>query len=212
METKSEIRRRILGQRNGLCREAVIEKSARIFKRLCGLNRYKSANTVMAYMDYRNEVMTVEFIQQCIREGKRVVLPKTEAVFTDDTCIASAGEHSKQLCANVIAAYEVCNVNTDIRPGFKGIPEPDSSVSRRIDPKEIDLAVVPGVAFDYGGRRIGYGAGFYDRFLCCLRPDCTKAGVAYCIQMVESIPAGKYDIPMDLVVTEEGIYPLEEIF
>ncbi|MEN6315384.1 MAG: 5-formyltetrahydrofolate cyclo-ligase [Clostridiaceae bacterium] len=206
METKSEIRRRILKERNTLSREEIIKKSALIFRRLCALSQYQMAKTVLAYMDYRNEVMTCEFIRQCICDGKKVVLPRVEAVTRNETGKASADEESDHFCANALVIYEIGNADTDTLSGYKGIPEPNSSVLRRIDPQEVDLAVIPGVAFDYARYRIGYGAGFYDRFLCCLRQDCEKAGVAYSLQMVKSIPAGKYDIPMDMVVTEDYIY------
>lgn len=211
METKSEIRRRVLKERNTLSREEAIKKSALIFRRLCALNEYQGAKTVLAYMDYKNEVMTCEFIRQCISDGKRVALPRVEDAAGDETGAASINAASKngasdRFCGKALVIYEIGNADTDTLPGFKGIPEPDSSVLPRISPREIDLAVIPGVAFDCGRYRIGYGAGFYDRFLCCLRPDCAKAGVAYSLQMAESIPAGKYDIPMDMVVTEDNIY------
>jgi 5-formyltetrahydrofolate cyclo-ligase len=69
----------------------------------------------------------------------------------------------------------------------------------------MDLAVVPGVAFDLERRRIGYGAGYYDRFLPRLRQDCLAVGVAYSLQLVENIQAGEHDIPMDAVITEDRI-------
>lgn len=189
IETKAEIRKRILKLRYTLSSEETCDKSAMIFERLCGLSQYKGAKTVIAYMDYKNEVMTSEFIRKCRRDGKRVALPRVE---------------TGQLYKNELRFYEIDRIETDTLLGFKGIMEPDSAVLNRME--EIDLAVIPGVAFDYGKSRIGYGAGYYDRSLCCLRPDCIKAGVAYSIQMVEAIPTGEYDIPMDMVVTEDTIY------
>ena len=187
METKTEIRKRLLEQRNALSMKEVNEKSAVVFERLCKLRQYDKSKIILAYMDYRNEVMTGEFIKRCRRDGKRVVLPKVES---------GNGER-------VLSLYEINEAGRDILPGFKGIPEPDSAILNRMYPAEIDLAVIPGVAFDYGRHRIGYGAGYYDRFLSWLRQDCVKAGVAYSMQLVDKIPAGRYDIPMDIVVTED---------
>jgi len=186
METKAEIRKRILKQRNALSREEACAKSMLIFSGLCKLSKYQNAKTVLAYMDYKNEVMTCEFIKKCRCDGKRVVLPKVDA--------------------DALLLYKINDVETDTLPGFKGIPEPNCAILNGIDPEEIDLAVIPGVAFDYNKHRVGYGAGYYDRFLSRLRPDCFKAGVAYSLQMVDVIPAGMYDIPMDIVVTEDIIY------
>lgn len=166
--------------------EEVNEKSAEIFERLCALRQYDNAKIVLAYMDYRNEVMTGEFIKRCRRDGKRVTLPKVEP-------------------GNSLSVYEINEVKRDTLPGFKGIPEPNSAILNRLDPAEIDLAVIPGVAFDYGRHRVGYGAGYYDRFIPRLRSDCVKAGVAYSLQLVDKINTGRYDVPMDIVVTEDEI-------
>jgi 5-formyltetrahydrofolate cyclo-ligase len=89
--------------------------------------------------------------------------------------------------------------------GYMGIAEPDASILHRVDPLEIDMVVVPGVAFDMARNRIGYGGGYYDRFLCTLRPDCLKVAVAFELQVFDSIPAASYDIPVDIIVTEERI-------
>lgn len=186
METKAELRKRLIQGRNQLSSEEVREKSALIFDRLCSLEQYQKAKTVLVYMDYRNEVMTRGFIQRCRREGKRVVLPKVAP-----DCL--------------LELYEINEIACDTAPGFKGIPEPDSSRLRCMDAAEIDLAVVPGVAFDGERRRVGYGAGYYDRFLPSLRRDCPVIAVAYSLQLVENIEPGMYDIPMDAVITEDRI-------
>jgi len=176
----------MIEKRNSLNKEEVLTKSAAIFEKLCSMKQYASADVVHVYFDYRNEVRTLEFIQRCLREGKRVTAPKVEAGY-------------------LLSAYEINDIEKDIIKGFKGIPEPDSSRLERIDPCEIDLAVVPGVAFDRLKRRIGYGAGYYDRFLPLLRTDCVKIGVAYEFQVMEALPADKYDIPVDMVITEATV-------
>jgi len=72
-------------------------------------------------------------------------------------------------------------------------------------PEDIDVAVVPGLAFDRRGHRVGYGGGFYDRFLGRLRPDALTVGICFSVQLVDEVPHGRGDRPVDLVVTEEGL-------
>jgi 5-formyltetrahydrofolate cyclo-ligase len=191
METKSAIRRRILKERCMLDAGEVFERSAAVAERLCSLKEYMNAATIMAYISVRNEVGTDFFIKRCMLDGKTVAIPKVENRMPPE--------------AGMLAAYVIKEPGKDLTDGFKGIPEPDASVLKRLDPKEIDMVVVPGIAFDYRRYRIGYGAGFYDRFLPELRPDCLKVGLAYEIQVVEMIPAADHDMRMDLVVTERRV-------
>lgn len=185
MEPKAMIRKRIIDQRGLLSYKEVSEKSNEITERLCSLSRYACADTVMAYMSFRNEVATSAFINRCILDGKRVVIPKTQ-----------------QSPDIALLPYEIKDPQQDVLPGLMGILEPDASRLQRVDPLEIDFIVVPGVAFDSRRYRIGYGAGYYDRFLLSLRPDCLKVGIAFDMQILEQFHAERYDIPMDLVITE----------
>lgn len=192
-ETKKEIRKRIIAQRNTQSLNEISKKSDALFERLCLLDEYKDAKIVLAYMDYKNEVMTGNFIKRCKYDGKRVALPKVE----NNRCKIS-------VAGNKMSIYEINDVEKDTSPGFMGILEPNADVLKKLDPLEIDFAVIPGVAFDCFRQRIGYGAGFYDRFLSKLRADCVKVGVAYSLQLVDKIIVGKYDLPMDIVITEDS--------
>jgi 5-formyltetrahydrofolate cyclo-ligase len=185
MDTKREIRKKILQERDLLTYNEVMGKSQAIFNRLCSLPQYKRAKTVMAYVSYRNEVSTPGFIAKVVEDGKRIVLPKVSA--------------------SVLYIYEIHDIEKDIMPGFKGIPEPLGEPESRVDPAEIDLAVIPGVVFDLKKYRIGYGGGFYDRFIPSLRRDCLKIGVAFQIQMVSKIQGESFDVPVDMVITENMI-------
>lgn len=185
MDTKREIRKKIIHERDLLTYNEVMEKSQAIFQRLCSLSQYKRAKTVMAYMSYRNEVSTPGFLAKVIEDGKRVVLPKVSGM--------------------ALKIYEIHDIEKDIVPGFKGIPEPLGEPENRVDPAEIDLAVIPGVVFDLQKHRIGYGGGFYDRFIPSLRQDCLKAGVAFQMQLVSGIQAESFDVPVDIVITENMI-------
>lgn len=188
METKESIRARIIEQRKLLSIQEVNEKSSAITKRLCSLVQYANAGVVMAYMSFRNEVATDAFINRCSRDGKRVIIPKVQ-----------------QIPAPALLLYEIKDPGQDVVKGFMGIPEPDASRLERVDPSEIDMVVIPGVAFDKCKNRLGYGAGYYDRFLPTLRPDSLKVGIAYEMQITDSVFAEEYDIPMDMVITEERI-------
>lgn len=195
MESKPYIRRIALDKRNLLSPEEVALRSEAILKRLFSLEKYEQADTVMAYMSFRNEVSMERLIVQCLRRGKKVVIPRVEKSMPE----ASGG------VVKSLGVYEIKEAGKHMVTGYMGIAEPDASVLRRVDPLEIDLAVVPGVAFDRDRNRIGYGGGYYDRFLRTLRPDCLKAGVAFELQVFDSILAAEYDLPVDIIVTEERI-------
>lgn len=195
MESKPCIRKIALDKRNLLTPEEVAGKSEAIMERLFSLGKYEQTCMVMAYMSFRNEVSTEQLILQCLQSGKRVVVPRVEKSTPD----ASGG------VVKSLGVYEIKEAGKHMTAGYMGIAEPDASVLLRVDPTEIDLVVVPGVAFDVSRNRIGYGGGYYDRFLRTLRPDCLKAGVAFELQVFGSIPAASYDLPVDIIVTEERI-------
>jgi 5-formyltetrahydrofolate cyclo-ligase len=190
MKTKQEYRGFYLERRNRLDEEDVKENSVLLFERICSLEYYKNADIILAYMSFGNEVYTGHFIRRCIRDGKRVALPRVEKL--DGKCCR-------------LSLYSPEDPVNDMVPGFKGILEPDPSKARLLDPHEIDFAVVPGVAFDISGNRLGFGAGCYDRLLPLLRPDCLKAGVAFEIQIADELPADEHDFRLDMIVTERRI-------
>lgn len=218
METKREIRKRILCERDLMTNMQVMDKSEAIFNRLCSLSQYKRAETVMAYVSYRNEVSTLGFLAKAIGDGKRIVLPKVEKIGAETgNTLKSVRENATGAKAEtdikvkpdiselVLHIYEIHDMEKDILPGFKGIPEPLGDPADRVEPGEIDLAVIPGVAFDSKKYRIGYGGGFYDRFIPSLRQDCLKAGVAFQMQLLSKIQGESFDIPVDMVITENMI-------
>jgi 5-formyltetrahydrofolate cyclo-ligase len=102
-----------------------------------------------------------------------------------------------------LLAIEIKSLD-ELSPGTFGILEPAGE--KGISPEEIDLVVVPGVAFDKRGNRMGYGAGYYDSFLPKLRPEVKKVAVAFEIQVTDSLPAEEHDVKMDLIITENTIY------
>jgi len=188
MKDKKELRRQYLNIRAEMSKEDVVTNSDRIFRRLCAFKEYENATLVLAYMSFGNEVMTGDFIGKCLRDGKRVALPRVESTDGNN---------------RILRVYEIKDLQNDTEEGFRGIFEPIPSVTSLVDPVQIDLAVIPGVAFDVFCNRLGYGAGYYDRFLPLLRTDCLKAGVAFESQIADFLPFDKHDFRLDLIVTEK---------
>ncbi len=164
-------------------------RSGSIWNKLTGHEKFISAGFVMCYMDFRNEVRTREYIGKCLAGGKRVALPvvKKDGGLRD------------------ILAYEVRDLETDLCKGAYGIMEPVHGRAREVEAEELDLVIVPGVAFDLKRHRLGYGAGYYDRFLRRTKPSCAKIGIAFDCQIEDKIPAEAHDIAMDAVITESRI-------
>lgn len=188
MNEKQKQRKQFLNKRNSLSKDQVSVKSGAVFERLSSMNEYKKADVILAYMSFGNEVMTQAFISKCMSDGKMVALPRVET--TD-------GE------IRMLKLYEVRDLKDDLEEGFKRILEPVPSRSALLEPGKIDLAVIPGIAFDILLNRMGYGAGYYDRLLPLLRADCPKVGVAFEIQMADIIPVDKHDFSLDMVITEK---------
>lgn len=181
---KKELRRIFLKTRSELAAEDIIEKSAKIMSRLFSLSEFRGAKTIMFYVDAGNEVKTRDGITKALSEGKRVVVPKVKKGYG-------------------LLAIEIKSLD-ELSPGTFGILEPAGE--KGISPEEIDLVVVPGVAFDKRGNRMGYGAGYYDSFLPKLRPEVKKVAVAFEMQVTDSLPAEEHDVKMDLIITENTIY------
>lgn len=186
-ELKAAIRRAALEAR-GAVRDAA-ERARVIAERLRSLAAYRSAGVICWYVGVRDEVPTLEMIAQASREGRRAAVPWR-------------AEERLEL-------YAIGGPD-DLAPASFRLLEPSAAVrgdpSRRVAPGEVDLFVVPGVAFDRHGGRLGYGRGFYDRLLPLARPDATVVGLAFEAQMVERIPAAAHDVPVHAVVTEAAVY------
>jgi 5-formyltetrahydrofolate cyclo-ligase len=184
MEDKRKLRKRVIEERLQLIPEKVKQKSDKIMSTLFSTDDYKKANVVMFYVDMRNEVMTKTAINKAIAEGKRVVVPRVKKGYG-------------------LLAIEIQSLE-ELSPGTFGVMEPPEK--EEIVLKDIDIVVVPGVAFDKNGYRIGYGAGYYDNFLPRLKSDAKKIAVAFELQLRESIPTESHDVKMDMIITEQGIY------
>ncbi len=186
---KSELRKVTLNKRAALLEQQRQEKSSYIADYVQSLPHYQNAKSVMIYLNYRDEVKTGTVAERILGQGKRLVVPYC---FKED-----------------IVPCQIIDLKRDLEIGIMGIPEPNPDNLREVDPQEIDLILVPGVGFDIHGNRIGYGRGYYDRFLPRLRPGVSFVGLAYECQIVDRISSEKHDIKMSLLITENGIiYPV----
>ncbi|HOQ36206.1 MAG TPA: 5-formyltetrahydrofolate cyclo-ligase [Acetivibrio sp.] len=189
MKSKKEIRKEILDKRNALIKDDVVKRSIRITEKLISLDKFKDSKIIMAYMDFKNEVMTGFLTEHCLKLGKTLAFPLIESI-----------QGIKKICA-----YEPIDRENGLKPGTYGILEPVKHLSRKIDPQKIDMVIVPGVAFDTKGNRIGYGAGYYDVFLREVKDECFKVGIAFELQVVENIPKEEHDVVLDAIVTENRV-------
>lgn len=147
---------------------------------------YKNSKSIFIYNSFRSEVDTSYIIEEALDFGKIVALPITNPI-----------DHSME-------AYEINKDSVFIQDAY-GIQSPDKKTSKIINPKEIDLAIVPMLAYDSYGNRLGYGGGYYDRYLPRLREDAIVVGLAFSNQFVEEIPIEKYDKKLEYVITVKYI-------
>lgn len=186
-ELKRDIRRRTISMREEMEEEEVVRRSEEIRGKVLEIPEIRNAHVIMLYASKGKEVRTDELISDLLRLGKRVVLPKTNV-------------EGKE-----IIPIEILDPEKDLVIGNYGIREPRDE-AKRVDPEEIEVAVVPGVAFDRNGNRIGRGAGYYDRFLAEIRGRAFIIALAFGFQIVDKIPSSDSDVPVDLIVTEEATY------
>ncbi len=185
--TKGELRKDVLKQRAAMLLAQVEEKSAAIIKRIVCLEEYIQARIIMAYVDFRNEVRTGALIEHCLGSGKRVAVPITD------------------ITNKLLTPSEIMHYPEDLAPGAWGILEPAPGCIRPVDPRELNMVIIPGVAFDLNGERLGYGGGFYDRFLPRTRPGTIFVALAFELQIKENVFPGPHDCPMHILVTEERV-------
>ncbi|MBQ9757737.1 MAG: 5-formyltetrahydrofolate cyclo-ligase [Clostridia bacterium] len=176
---KAEIRKINKEKRAAMKDAEVKEKSLAIAKTFLDSGIYKNAKTIMVYMPLGNEVDTKEIIASAFSDGKRIVVPVTDA---------ETGE---------MIASEI-RENTAFEKGAFSVFEPVEKAE--IDPQQIDAVLVPGIAFDKKGGRIGFGKGCYDRFL--KKTKALRIGLCYAFQLCDEIDEESHDIKMDFVITE----------
>jgi len=180
---KEKLRKQIKEKRGRQSKEENRKKSKEIKERLFNLKEYRIARTVLFYVSYDGEVFTHDIIKEAL-DDKRVVVPISD----------------KEDCSLNLSILENWN---DLEEGSYGILEPRKDCIKEISIDEIDLIIVPGVAFDLNGNRLGHGKGYYDRLL--EKTNAISIGLAFEFQIVKNIPTEINDKPVDLIITENRI-------
>lgn len=186
MLAKVELRRQLLRQRATLTPGEIAHTSAVIAAYACSLPAFYVRQTVMVYLALPQEVQTTQIIAQARRLRKRVAVPVIRE--------------------NSLVAVELPADPAQLRHSRFGILEP-RGLHVIIPPEEIGYITVPGVVFDYRGGRLGFGKGYYDRFLSQLPATTYRCGLAFGIQMVPCVPQAPHDVCMHGIVTEQGFIP-----
>ncbi|MBI3593083.1 MAG: 5-formyltetrahydrofolate cyclo-ligase [Nitrospirae bacterium] len=181
---KNLIRKEVLSRRDSIKSEIRNDKDGKISRRLQGLYEFEKARAVLLYASFRSEVDTFNLLKYCLAGKKVAVLPRVDTVRND------------------LRLYKIMDMQ-ELTTGYLGIPEPNIAEDREMDIEEMDLIVVPGVAFDLKCNRLGYGKGFYDRLLS--QRKASAIALAFEEQILESIPSESHDIKMDKIITDKRI-------
>lgn len=186
-ELKKSIREQSHANRNALVEKDELSKL--ILARVMALPEYHAAKTVMFYVDVRSEVRTRQALPLALESGKRIIIPY---------CVDGELElfHLESMDELELGMYRILEPKAELR----------TIAVKKIDVEELDLILVPGVAFDRRGGRTGHGKGYYDKLLEHRRADTPLVALAFECQMFPEIPMDDHDIYMDKVVTEEAVY------
>lgn len=173
---KQELRQAIRARKRAMTEEDILRRSEILAEKFARSNAYRAAKTIYGYLPYNQEVRTVPMLRRALEEGKQVAVPK---VYGDDMKFIYLDDLSQ------------------VAKGYAGIPEPvaDGPVAQ----DETALVLMPGLAFDRAGHRIGYGGGFYDKFLA-REPHHPTVALCYDFQVMDRLETEEFDIPVDLVI------------
>ncbi|OGW56022.1 MAG: 5-formyltetrahydrofolate cyclo-ligase [Nitrospirae bacterium RBG_13_43_8] len=183
---KKKLRKEVLSKRDSIIPSERKKKDILIKQKLFCLPEFKTAKAILFYASFRTEADTTDIIEESLRMGKSVFVPKVDTI-----------EHRLQL-------YEIKDLR-ELSPGYMGIPEPSLPDQRLHEIKDVDLAIVPGVGFDRFGNRLGYGAGYYDILLSDVKKKIPFIALAYEEQLIDTIPSERHDIKVDAIVTDHQV-------
>jgi 5-formyltetrahydrofolate cyclo-ligase len=178
------LRREVLAHRDALGLERRRELAAMALQQALALPEWQAARTLLIHAAFRSEMETRGLMAAALEQEKRVCVPQC------------------QVEGLLIIPRRIQGL-MDLKPGAYGIPEPDAGACPAVAPEELDLVLVPGAVFDRRGHRLGYGAGYYDRFL----PRCSRAlslGFGFSLQLIERLPELPHDVRVQALVTEKG--------
>lgn len=172
---KTALRQQIRLQKRQMEQAEILEKSQQLFRHFTATDAYRNAKSIYGYMSYNQEVRTLPILEQALRDGKRVAIPK---------------------CYGPEMRFIWMEDLSQTAPN-RGIPEPIADGPLADDPDA--LVLMPGMAFDRAGHRIGYGGGYYDKFLA-QEPNHPTVALCFSFQVLEHLETEEFDIPVDLVL------------
>lgn len=200
MRSKADMRIRALTARDSLNAAYRAEQSQRIAEQLLQSELYRRANVILSYRSFRSEVGTEEFNREVLRQGKLLYLPKT---------------YSREKCIRFYAVEDLSR----LKKGYQGIWEPEGASSAEIrfgerpdEDRSGILMVMPGAAFDADGYRMGYGGGYYDRYVSRYGKWFTSVFIAFREQGVPVLPREEHDVKPDYTLTQEGWFRCQKPF
>ncbi|MCM8786930.1 MAG: 5-formyltetrahydrofolate cyclo-ligase [Candidatus Omnitrophica bacterium] len=187
-KSKKEIRNLLRKKLFSLTEEQIKRRSENVAKNFFSLPIYENAKVIMGYYPLKGEVDVVGILRKALLSNKIVCFPVIN------------------LKQKKISPYCVEKIDDNFVCGPFGVKQPDIQKSKKINIDQIDIVIVPALAFDYQKNRLGRGAGFYDRFLTNLKPQTKKIGISFDFQVLESLPTDtRYDQKVDLILTENFI-------
>lgn len=181
---KKEFRKKIIKLRKEKEKDFIKYNSDIITQKLLDLDTIKDAKTIMLYLDFNNEVMTDDLVIKLNNLGKTVAVPVT------------------LLKEKKLIPYQITDIKNGIQYSSYNIREPKPEYSSVVDIKDLDVIIVPAVAYDKNCYRLGYGGGFYDRFLENIGPKTITIGIAFDLQIFDEIPRENHDAQLDYIITE----------
>ena len=184
---RQRLRAAILAQRDRLPRAERSRKSEKIAENFWQLPEAAAAGCIFTYVNFRSEVETLGLIMQCLVRNKVVAVPLTD------------------VRQKALIPFRIVDPARDLKPGYCSIPEPDPLRAVKIAAEKIDIVIMPGSVFDSNGGRLGYGGGYYDRFLQNDAPRARRIALAFEMQLVEKVPLEPHDQPLDILITEKRV-------
>mgnify|MGYP002638911773 CR=1 FL=1 len=186
MNMNQALRQKTLARRDLLSTSQQTLNSEQIRSRLLARPEVNACRTFLVYVNFRSEVQTLDLITELLGQGRVVAVPLT------------------RVAARELLPVQITDPSQQLVPGYCGIPEPlsDYAEQHQIGPTTIEVVIVPGSVFDQYGGRLGYGGGYYDRFLADRAPGALRVGLAHDLQVVSRLDLAPHDQLLDLLVTE----------
>jgi 5-formyltetrahydrofolate cyclo-ligase len=189
---KAALRVEVRARRDALDAHARERASQLIGDKLQRLDQWRTARSVLAYSSIGSELRTAPLLAATLAQGKVLVLPRINKA------------------QRRLDLFQVSALQHDTETGVWGILEPRAQCPA-VAAESVDLVIVPGLAFDSAGGRMGYGGGYYDELLPRLRPACWRIALAFAAQMVAEVPRGTHDERVDLIITEAAEYAIRTV-